>query len=294
MMLVCVMILAASVFGADFTKDFQAAKNLYRVGKYAEAEDAFVKLIEQNSSPKGTEESLAYAAYSAEQQKKSDKAAEFAGKIKDKALNTLCRMKLLEIQKKWNDIISMSKDEDFGKWPENLIYDASVCRGNAYSVTKNLENAEKDFLAATKNTVELEKKAVAYQYLGNLYQNVSKDNQKALDAYGETIRLMSDPKPSMSGGILGKAVIARAKILASQGKGEEALSEMEKFKSIEAKDPHWSCMIQFTYGEIYEVLGKNTEALESYRKAAAVVNGPEYFIKNANQKIADLEKGVQK
>lgn len=75
MMLVCVMIFAASVFGGDFTNDSQAAKNLYRAGKYAEAEDAFVKLIEQNSSPKGTEERLAYAAYSAEQQKKSDKAA---------------------------------------------------------------------------------------------------------------------------------------------------------------------------------------------------------------------------
>jgi tetratricopeptide (TPR) repeat protein len=294
MLLVCGMIFAATVFGGDFPQDYQSAIKLYNGGKYAESEEAFVKLTEQTSAPRGIDESLAYAAYSAEQQKKSDKALEFAGKIKDKTLNTFCRMKLLEIQKKWVDIIALSKDEDFEKWPEYLIYGAYNCRGNAYSRANNAEKSEKDFLCAEKNTMDAGNKASVFQTLGNLYRDVLKDKQKSLDAYGKVVKIMSAPKPSMSGGMLGRALTARAKLLASQGKGTEALAELEKFKEIETKDPYWSCAMQICYGEVYDLTGKNTEALESYRKAAAVANAPADMLKDANQKMADLEQKIKK
>ena len=127
MLLVCGMIFAASVFGGDFAKDFQSAINLYNGGKYPESEDAFVKLNEQNATPKGTDESHAY--------------------------------------------------EDFEKWPDPMKYSAYVCRGNAYFRVKNAENAEKDFLAAMKNTVEKLDKAYVNMSLGNVYRDVGMDNQ---------------------------------------------------------------------------------------------------------------------
>ncbi len=294
MLLVCGMIFATSVFGINPAEEFQSAMKLYSGGKYAEAEEAFVKLSEQNTSPKSADESLAYAAYSAGQQKNIDKAMEYAGKIKDKSSNTLCRMKLLEMQRKWDEIISISKDEDFDKWPDDMKFKAFLCRGTNYSRIKNAEQAEKDFLAAGQNTIELEKKALVYESLGNLYREVSKDNQKALDAYGEIVKLMSEPKPSPSGGYLLRALVTRAKILASQGKGEEALSEVGKLKNLEFKDPSWSFAAQFCYGEVYETIGKNSEALESYRKAAATVNARAELIENANKKITELEKKIGK
>ena len=186
-LLVCVMIFAATVFASDFARDFQSAMELYNGGKFSEAESAFVNLSEQKASPQGIDGSLAYAAYSAEQQKKSDKAIEFAGKIKDKSLNMYCRMKLMEIQRKWDEIIAISKDEDFNKWPESLIYNASFCRGTAYRETKNAENSEKDLLNAAKNTANDISKASVYEVLGNMYRDVSKDNQKALDAMKPTL-----------------------------------------------------------------------------------------------------------
>lgn len=293
-LLVCGMIFAASIFGSEPAEDFQSAMKLYNGGKFAEAEEAFTKLSGQNTSQRVADESLAYAAYSAGQQKNTGKAMEYAEKIKDKYLNMFCRMKLLEIQRKWGEIISLSKDEDFDKWPESMAYDAFFCRGNNYLRTKDAEKAEKDFLSASKNTVEQEKKVAVYQSLGMLYGEVSKDEQKALNAYAEVIKIMTDPKPSPAGGYLLRALMARAKILASQGKSEEAFSELEKLKSFEFKDPYWTCALQFSYGEVYEILGKNTEALDSYRKAAAVANAPGYFVKVATQKITDLEKKAQK
>ena len=80
-LLVCVMIFAASVFASDFARDFQAAMELYNGRKFAEAEAAFVKLNEEKASPQGADASIAYAAYSAGQQKNIEKAMEYAGKI---------------------------------------------------------------------------------------------------------------------------------------------------------------------------------------------------------------------
>jgi tetratricopeptide (TPR) repeat protein len=295
MMLVFGMIFAGTVFGGDFPQDYQSAMKLYNGGKYAESEEAFVKLTEQTSAPRGIDESLAYAAYSAEQQKKSDKALEFAGKIKDKSLNTFCRMKLLEIQKKWDAIVALSKDEDFEKWPDAMKYSAFVCRGNAYFRVRNAENAEKDFLAAMKNTVEKLEKATVYLCIGNVNRDLTNDKQKAIDSYAEVVKMMTDPKPTMSGGFLLKAGTAKATLLASEGKGEQAISELNQiFKEGEFKDPNWVATIYFCYGEVYQHMMKNTEALSYYRKAAAVEKAPEYLLKNANQKIEELGKSVQK
>jgi tetratricopeptide (TPR) repeat protein len=293
-LLVCGTLIAASVFGGEFPNDFQSAVKLYNSGKYAAAQEAFIKLQNQTNSKRGIDECLAYTAYSFAQQKNIPKAMEYAGKINDKAMNMFCRMKLLEIQKKWDELISLCKDEDFENWPEYMIYDACSCRANAYTRIRNAEKAEKDFLCAEKNTVEKTNKAYVYQYLGSMYQDLGKDGKKALDAYGEIVKLMTDPKPSMAGGMLGRALIARAKILAAQCKEKEALAELEVFKETGIKDPYWSCAVLLCYGEVYDLTGKNKEALENYRKAAAVGNGPAYLLEDAKQKIADMEEKMKK
>ena len=295
MLLVCGMILAGTVFGGEFVQDYQSAIKLYNGGKYTEAEEAFVKLSEEKTSARGIDESLAYAAYSAEQQKKSDKAIEFAEKIKDKSLNAFCRMKLMEKQRKWDEMLVLTKDEDFEKWPDALIYSASFCRGSAYVETRNAENAKKDFLIAAKNTVDQVNKAYVYQALGNMYFSISKDTQKALDAYGEVVKLMTEAKkPSLARGLLQGALTSRARIFASQENGAEAVSDIEKLSRFEVKEPYVLCEIQLWNGQIYEIIGKNTEALESYRKASAIEKVPVDMVTEANQRIADLEKKLRK
>ena len=273
---VCALFLAANVNGGNFPQDFQEALALYNNGKIADAEVAFIKLSEQNVTPHATDESLRYSAYCAVKQKNADRAMELAGKIKDKYLNMLCRMHIFSMQYKAADIVELSKDEDFEKWPDYLIYDALTCRGSAYAKCNNTGTAEKDFLASLKYNNNNYWKALVYLKLGNLYGDV-KEIQKALDAYGEVFKLTTDNN------FVSKAAISRAKLIALQGNGEQALAELDRIKDIN-KQPY-SSMTQLCYGEIYESLGKKDEALSCYKAVASSENVPEDLLNTANEKI---------
>ena len=284
----CEMLFSASLLGGTFPQDFQSATTLYYSGKSAEAEDAFVKLYEQKPSQRGMDKSMAYAAYCAVQQKQHEKAAAYAAKIQDKHANKSCRMNILLNQGKWDDLLLLSRDEDLEKWPDELIYDACLIRGRAYARKQNAENAEKDLLSAIKNTLSADNKAIAYQFLGNLYHEVSKDDQKALDAYGEAVKL-GESIPIRR---LGAAMTARARLLTAQGKGTQAIAELDRLKVDEIKDPSWRCAIQLCYGEVHESMGRRAEALARYRAAAACEKAPEALLVTAREKIEALEKNV--
>ncbi len=284
------LIVAVSVIG----QNYQSAMSLYNREKFAEAEEAFVKLSEKAKTPQAADESLVYAAYSACRLNNKDKADEYAAKIKDKQLNMLCRMKLLEMQRKWGELLAMAKDEDFEKWPDSLKYSAYLCRGNASFRKRSYENAEKDLLAASENTIEKLEKASVYFTLAGTYRSAG-NKQKAIDIYGEIVKLMTESgKPSKAGGFLLKAGTAKAVLLASTGKGEEALAELNKtFKEGEFKDHRWLFSIHFCYGEVYQYMKKNEEALASYRKALTFTKVPAYLLKEAQQKITALEKDTK-
>ena len=216
---------------------------------------------------------------------------EYAGKIEDAALNKLCRMNILQRQNKRAEILALSRDEDIGKWPDALIYDGLMCRGRTYAGEKDVPNAEKDLLAAVKNTVSADKKAFAYGFLGELYGSVSQDLQKALDAYGEILKL----EPSFH--LTARAVVSRARLLAADGKGEQALSEMGRLAKLnlsQHKDPYWPCWAPMSEGDIYATMGRKTEALAHYRAAQVVTNAPPDLLQEVKRKITDLESTTQK
>jgi len=288
LLLVAVMVSSVVIFGADFAQDFKAAKKLYQARKFAEAEEMLVKLSKQTTSQVDIDKSLEYAAYCAEKLKKNSQALGFAGKIQDKSLNMLCRMNLLKMQKKWKEIVLLSKDVNIAEWPDSLKYAAFICRGEPYARMKNIANAEKDFLAAGKNTQVKDDKAFVYQRLGNCYKSSSKQN--ALEAYGKVVEIMSDPKPSNSKGMLGRALIARSKLFLSLDKPKDALGELGKLKELNLTDPYWTYLLSYSYGEVYESMKRNDKALEHFRKVQAFGGAPKYLLKKANKRITDIEK----
>jgi tetratricopeptide (TPR) repeat protein len=285
-------VLSAAILacGDNFPTDFQTAMKLRYSAPAAEAEAAFAKLAERKAGKRATDESLAQAAYCAAAQKKYDKAMEYAGKIEDAALNKLCRMNVLERQSKRAEILTLSRDEAIETWPDALIYDGLMCRGRAYAGEKDVSNAEKDLLAAVKNTVSADNKAFAYGFLGELYGSVSQDLQKALDAYGEILKL----EPSFQ--FTARAVVSRARLLAAEGKGDQAFSEMGRLAKLnldKVNDPYWHCWVPLCQGDVYVTLGKKTEALESYRKAETFTNAPADLLQEAHRKVGELEKKPQ-
>lgn len=281
--------LAIGAHAGSFPEDFQAAVKLYRSGKNAEAEEAFVELSARKVARRGADASLARAAYSAQRQKKSEKADEYAAQIKDPAMNKLSRMELAKMRRDNEGVLAICAEENFDAWPDELIYPAYISRGDALARLGRGEEAVANFRKAMDNTVSKRHKASALYMIGNTTRDSLKDPKKAMDAYGEIVEMMWNPKPSNAGGYLGRAMIERAKILSSQGKGDEALAELKKFEALGLDDPYWLCALPLHIGQVQEAMGNKDEALKQYRQAAAIDKGPAIYVKQAKEKIAELE-----
>lgn len=285
-LLFCGMLFSTSLLAGNFPQDFQAAMRLAYTNKPAEAEEAFAALAGQKAGKRATDESLAQAAYGAAAQKKYDKAMEYAGRIENHPLSTSCRMTLLQGQGKWEAILALCGNEQIENWPDALIFDARLCRGRAYAVKKDVANAEKDFLGAVKSTISEDNRALAYHFLGDLYREAARDDAKAFDAYGEVLKLAE----SLPVRRVGAAAIARAKLLAAQGRGAEAIAELDRLKLAETKDAQWRCAIQLCYGEVFERMGQRADALARYKAVATFEKAPEPFLLTAKKKVDELEK----
>ena len=286
---ICVVIGALPVLAGSFPEDFQAAVLLYRTGKTEEAYTAFVQLSERQVAQRGVDESLAYASTCALALKKPELAQERVGKIKDETLAKLGKMQILRDQRKYAELLELSQNDDFSKWPDGKIYGILMCRASAYAALKKFENAEKDYRAATQSTLLTEDKGMALLLLGELYRDGLKDNQKAIDVYGEFLKL-KDPRI----GLLSRAVTSRARLLAAQGQGGLALEELSTVQRKPIREPAISCALYVCSGEMNISLGKTNEALACYRRAAGVTNAPETQLKEVGQRIAELEKLDQK
>lgn len=279
------MLLSAAAF-ANFPEDYQAAQNLYIVGKHAEAEQAFLKLAGTQPKSRALDKCFAAAADCAAAEKHYDQALAYAGKIQDPAAAKACRVSVLTRQQKWDDLLAIVRDEDFANWPEDLIYDAYVNRGRAFARKQDAARSEADFRAAIAHTITEDNKAMALLLLGEMFVGVAGDNAKALDAYAQVLPLAADVPVRR----VGEAVRARAAIFTAQGQHAQALAELDRMQVETLKDPVWRTLTLIAYGDTYESMGKTAEALARYKAAAAVEKAPEAFTQIAQKKIEALEK----
>ena len=269
-----VLLCAAIAQGASFPQDFQTALRLYEGGKFAEAKAAFDKLIELNPNPQAMDRCLVQAAYCETQLKAYDKAEALVAKIKEEHLRTFCRMNLLTIQSKYAEVVALVKDEDFSLWPDAMIFDALMCRGNAASRLRDAVAAEKDFRAALGNTINDYKKATVHLRLGGLCKG-----QQALECFDEVMKL-KEPGATMRY----QAIAARARVLAADGKGALAIAEFDRINDL-TKHPHWT-MVQMARAATHEALGAPDKARACYEAVVASSNPPADSLATAKAKLS--------
>ena len=276
------MLSATVVHGANFPQDFQAALRLYEAGKITEARVAFLKLRDLKLTPQATDQSLLYAAYCDGRLKAHDEAYALASAIQDKYLGMLCQMNLMTMESKFADIIAISKSEDFEKWPDALIHDAFVCRGNAFARTRNIAEAERDFSAALTQTQSEYMQALVHLRLGNLFADSGKDERRALDAFAEVFKLKAVPT------LLCRAGFVRANLFAAQGKRDQAVAEFDRVKDI-TKQPHWS-IVQMGCAGVYEKLGEPDKAIACYKAVVASAHPPSDLLAKAKTKLNEEKR----
>ena len=277
LLIMCALLSAAPALAGNFPQDYQAALRLYETGKIAEANDAFAKLSESGPNQPAKDAALVQAAYCEARLKHAGEAEALVTRIKDRHLGVLCRMNLLTFDNKFADIVTLSKDEDIEQWPDALAFDALFCRGSAFARTRDAGKAEKDFRAAIQHTVSDYNKGQTYLKLGALFGDADKTDQRALDAFAAVYSL----KPGLT--VQCRAVLARAKLLASQGKRDAAIAEFDHLKDIKTQ-PHWS-IGQMGLAEVYEALGAKDQALACYKAVIASEKAPADMISLAKSKL---------
>lgn len=280
--LILAFVTVGSAAPASFPEDFQEAMRLVRTpGKMAEAEAIFLELAARPSrKPQGPDAALEQAARCAVQRKDFEEAGKRADRIREEPLQTLCRMRILDAQRHWKDVVSAAGGQDLATWPERLIYDAAMCRGRAFAFLSDLA-AEKDFLLARTFTIEANQLALANLALGNFYRDQAKDDDQALAAY----KTVADS--SVVGAVKYDGVIACANLLAKQAKEKEAIALLD---SLETKTmaADWRCRIHQSYGDVYAVLKRPDEARAAYQQALAVPDVSAYMVKAIEDRLANM------
>ena len=265
---------------ANFPTEYQSALRLYVSNKFNEAKDAFAVLIASAPNAETKDAALAQATYCAVQLKDIEAAEKLAAGIKDKFVAKLCRMNVLTLQAKYREVVALVEDEDFSLWPDALIFEALMSRGNALSRFKKVTAAEKDFRAALDYTLNDYKKATAHLRLGGLFKG-----QEALDCYDEVMKL-KEPGPTLRY----QAVAARARLLAADGKGVQALAEFDRLNDL-TKQPHWT-MVQMARAATHEALNEPDKARACYEGIVASSNPPADSLATAKAKLQAEEAKI--
>ena len=264
----------APSYAATFPTDYQAALRLFVSNKIPEAKAAFAALIASAPTPEAKDAALIQASYCEVQLKHVEEATKLAAGIKDKYLSKLCRMKLLTMQSKYAEVVALVKDEDFSLWPDALIFEALMVRGEASGRVRDAVAAEKDFRAALGYTINDYKKATAHLRLAWLIEG-----QKALGCLDEVMRL-KEPGPTMRY----QAIAARARILAQDGKGALAIAEFDRVSDLD-KQPHWT-LVQMARAATHEALGEPDKARACYEAVVASSNPPADSLAAAKARLA--------
>ena len=253
--------LACSVsLGADYVADREAAVELIGSGKHEEALAAFIKMAEGDFTDFQKSDALEQAALCANRLKRYDQAMKLAQQIPMEPVSKTCQMKSMTGNRKWQEVIDRFKDEDIDSWPDWLIGEASRARGRAYYVLKDGTNAGKDLKRAADYLMEDNSKGLALNALGDTYQHLLKNDEKAIEAYRRCYKTRNVYKKS-------HAAMAIASILRRRQRPNEALLELRKLDLASITNTHWRGAMLCAYGETLASAGKKAEAIAKYKEA---------------------------
>lgn len=183
--------------------------------------------------------------------------------------SVLSRMRELRQGARLAELIQQFRDEDILSWPpafSGKAVEALKLRGEAYRTTKDYARAEKDL----RRVVELSPgDGYAWNTLAEVYGELN-DDQRALEAFNKAFELDRAAHTAKSFGFMPiSATLGAAGILLSQTKYDAALQVMGRYdgSDIQKMAPVWGGKMLRTYGQIYAGLGREDEALASFKEA---------------------------
>ena len=176
----------------------------------------------------------------------------------------LGRMRALQQERKWKELIEQFATEDFTAWPvemAGLASEALQLRGQIHSFTKDGKHAEADLLAALKLAPrgELALLTLAENYVNNL-----NDDDKAIAAYRQVIALAGT---NNKGWQPLTATAGLARIYTDQVKTDQALEVLKPYGDLSELPATWRIRLLRSYGHLLAAQGREQESLAKFREA---------------------------
>ncbi|MFA7157995.1 MAG: hypothetical protein WC299_01740 [Kiritimatiellia bacterium] len=172
-------------------------------------------------------------------------------------------------RRQYKELVAEFKDEDFAGWEKRA--DAFCQRGRAYAALKVGEKADADL----KKALELSPgNGWFWNCMADNCSDNLRDNQKAVEAYlkcFELDKVAHQGKTSYSF-LPVSAIVSAARILCGQGKYEEALEVLDKYKveDLNKTGAYWRTGLLRAYAQVYLGQGREEEALAKFKEALEV------------------------
>lgn len=273
----------------DYAAGWKAAQDLYRAGKYAEAQAAFTKLAETAPSFQSQCDCYRLAGYSARNLKKYDEAIALADKIAEipspyPYYSKVRRMEFMLNAGKYKEITEMFKSDDILKWPPADRPEAFHFLGLAYYYLKQGKEAEAVFKLGKENaSFSGYWSGVHSLRSGHNYRYLMNDNDKAVAAFKEVV--------AGSSGIWEKcdACHGIAELLVAQKKYDEALAEYDKLIALKGVPGYWVARALLCKGNILKTMEKKDEAVKCYEQSIATKGCPDWIKNGCQSQLKTLQ-----
>jgi len=245
---------------ADYISDREAAIKMVEAGKYEEALAAFVRMAEGDVTDFQKSDALEQAALCANRLERYDQAMKLAQSIPLQPVSKTVQMRLMADNRKWNELIDKFKDEDIDNWPESVAGEAFYLRGRTYYFLKNGAAAAADLEKAVEYLMEDNIKGLALNTLGDTYQHLLKDDDRAIETYRRVYDTRNICKHC-------HAAMGIANVLARQEKYDEALQELARIDMAKVNHAYWNGAMLAAFGNVLAKQGKKAEAVAKYKEA---------------------------
>jgi tetratricopeptide (TPR) repeat protein len=271
----------------DFVIATGKADRLLRARKFEDALSAYVDAsIGKEVTSLQKSEALYQAAHCARALKDSDRASELASQIPLEFVAKTTQMENLLDLRQWTAIVEQFGNEDFDDWPFWQVAAGARARGRAYHALNEGEKAEADLQRAIELTADSRTRLSIGRIFGENYETVLKDDEVALVAYRQMIKLAGSNNGSAE---YFYCIQGAARILTRQRKFDEALDVLS-LTPAERLSGTWRPSMQLSRAEVLTAASRLEPALKAIQ---AVIDDPD-ATKSHRSRAADLKIEVTK
>lgn len=267
---------------ADYVLDRKAATELAQTGKHEQALTAYIKMSEGEVTDFQKADALEQAALCANRLQRYDRAMELAQQIPLEPMSKTCQMRIMADNRRWQELVASFGEENIDAWPDFVKGDAFYARGRAFYNRKDGTGAAQDLRKAADYLMEDNSKGLALNTLGDTYQHLLKDDERAIEVYRQVYSTRNVYKQC-------HAAMAVASIYQRREQTEAALQELARIPMDRVTLAYWRGAMLNAWGSNLASAGRKAEAIARYNEALQLEGISDWTKKACEHALNELQ-----